>query len=145
MASLDVVATTRAPSLLANCSANSETPPVPCVTTTEPGLTAPCSTTADHAVSAAQGKAAAVSVETDGGRGASASSAIVTVSRSTPSPGPPSALANFAISGSPAIQLGKKEITTRSPGRTRAHPGPTASTVPAPSEQGTTGRVWRGL
>ena len=40
---------------------------------------------------------------------------------------------------------GKKEITTLSPGRTRAHPGPTASTVPAPSEQGTTGRVWRGF
>ena len=47
-------------------------PPVPCVRTTEPGLTAPCSTTAVHAVSAAQGNVAAVSVETDGGRGASA-------------------------------------------------------------------------
>ena len=145
LASLDVVATTGAPSLFANCTANSETPPVPCVRTTEPGLTAPCSTTAVHAVSAAQGNVAAVSVETDGGRGASADSAIVIASRRTPSPGPPSALVSFAISGSPAIQPGKKEITTLSPGLTRAHPGPTASTVPAPSEQGTTGRFWRGL
>jgi len=62
---------------LANCSANSETPPVPCVTTTEPGLIAPCSTTADHAVSAAQGKVAAASVEREGGRGTSADSAIL--------------------------------------------------------------------
>jgi hypothetical protein len=74
----------------------------------------------------AQGNVAAVSVETDGGKGASADSAIVIVSRRTPSPGPPSALVSFAISGSPAIQPAKKEITALSPGRTRAHPGPIA-------------------
>jgi hypothetical protein len=102
----------------------------------------------DHsrqAVSAAEGRVAAASVEREGGRETSADSAIVTASRTTPSPAPPSVLASFAISGSPAIQPGKNEMTTRSLGLTHAHPGPTASTVPARSEQGTTGRLWRGL
>ena len=43
-----------APSMRANCSANSDTPPVPCVTTTSPGLN-PAPTIALHAVTAAQG------------------------------------------------------------------------------------------
>jgi hypothetical protein len=52
---------TRAPHILANWRANKETPPVPWVRITSPGLTAPTLTTAPQAVSAAQGKVAASS------------------------------------------------------------------------------------
>src|ERR1700733_13624967 len=129
LAALDVVATTRAPSILANCSANSETPPVPCVTTTDPGPTPRCATTADQAVRAAQGKVEPTSVEMPGGRRTSACSEITMLCCKTPSPPgpPPSAVASLAISGAPAIQPGKKWITTESPTSTLSQPAPVAS------------------
>ena len=36
-------------------------------------------------------------------------------------------------------------MTTELPTLTLPQPGPTASTVPAPSEHGTIGSFWRGL
>src|SRR5260370_40959621 len=109
LASLEVVAMTRAPSILANCNANSDTPPVPCVSTVEPGLTALYSTTAAQAVSAAQGKVAAASADKAPGRRSSAASETTSVCCTAPSPpGPPSAVASLTMSGVPAIQPGKK-------------------------------------
>src|SRR5271170_3899590 len=147
LASLEVVATTRAPSILANCSANSETPPVPCVTTTDPGPTPPWTTTADQAVRAAQGKVEPNSVEMPGGRRTSAGSEITTVCCKTPSPPgpPPSAVASLIMSGAPAIQPEKNAITTESPTLTLSQPAPVASITPAPSVHGTMGSFWRGL
>ncbi len=56
LASLDEVAITRAPNILANCSAKIDTPPVPCTSTVSPAMRRPCSTSACHAVTPAQGK-----------------------------------------------------------------------------------------
>ena len=58
-ASLDEVAITRAPIIFANCSANSDTPPVPWVRMVWPGRVLPSLTTALQAVSPAQGREAA--------------------------------------------------------------------------------------
>ena len=52
---------TRAPAALANCSAKTETPPVPCVSTQSPGLIFASTISARQAVSAAQGSVAASS------------------------------------------------------------------------------------
>jgi len=54
LAWLDEVAMTVAPAALANCSANSETPPVPWTSTVAPGLTCPSVITARQAVTPAQ-------------------------------------------------------------------------------------------
>ena len=51
----------RAPCILANCRANSETPPVPCSATTSPAFTCPRHTSAFQAVTAAHGSVAASS------------------------------------------------------------------------------------
>ena len=52
---------TVAPCIFAICRAKSETPPVPCTRTVWPARRWPCSTSAFHAVSAAQGSVAASS------------------------------------------------------------------------------------
>ena len=58
----DVVTTTVAPRAFASCTAKSETPPVPSVTTTSPAATQPTSSEL-HAVVAAQGNVAACASE----------------------------------------------------------------------------------
>lgn len=62
-ASLLVVAITRPPNALANCSANSETPPDPSVRTLSPDRSPRPPVRAFHAVTAAHGSAAASSNE----------------------------------------------------------------------------------
>ncbi len=85
---------TRAPHILANCSANSETPPVPWVSTVCPGLMSPSLTTALQAVRPAQGSAAAsMSLRWSGVR-TSACAGNTRYSVSTPSTLPPSARAS---------------------------------------------------
>jgi len=60
---LDVVAITRAPNILANCTAKIETPPVHCVNTVQPARIGAPSVSADHAVRAAHGSVEASSNE----------------------------------------------------------------------------------
>ena len=50
---------TRAPAAFANCSANSDTPPVPWTSTVSPGFTCPYVTRPRHAVTPAQVSVAA--------------------------------------------------------------------------------------
>jgi len=59
LASDELVAITRAPAALANCNANTETPPLPCTSTVEPGCVTPSTNSARHAVSPAQVSVAA--------------------------------------------------------------------------------------
>ncbi len=80
---------TWAPASLANCSPNSDTPPVPCTTTTSPGFTSP-SSNADQAVRAAIGRAAASTSLRWGGVATASSAGTTTYSCSTPDRGAPS-------------------------------------------------------
>jgi hypothetical protein len=57
-------------------------------------------------------------------------------SRPAPGIGEPSDELSFSRVGGPQIQFWKNRVATRSPGWTRVTPGPTASTIPQPSEKG---------
>jgi hypothetical protein len=59
----ELVAMTRAPAALANWSANTETPPLPCTSTVSPGLMALSTNSARHAVSPAHVSVAASAAE----------------------------------------------------------------------------------
>ena len=102
-ASLLDVAITRAPAILANWCAKIETPPVPSTRTDCPGRTIPDRTNACHAVTPAQGKAAALERKCrKNGPGHRRSGE--TCSASMPSIDPPSADAALSSSGFPASQ-----------------------------------------
>jgi hypothetical protein len=119
-ASLLEVMITRAPISFANWSAKSDTPPVPCVSTTSPGLTAPLTARAFQAVTAAQGKVAACSSVRCSGTRTSPSSCSATNSANMPSISPPSAVRALAGVSSPSSQPCMKQPATRSPRFTRA-------------------------
>ena len=55
LSAVEVVAITRAPSTLANCSAKTETPPEPCVRTVSPAVTRRWPVSATQAVTAVRG------------------------------------------------------------------------------------------
>src|SRR5439155_23850810 len=105
-ASLLDVAMTRAPSSFANCTANTDTPPVPCVSTTSPALTPPSLTSACQAVTAAQGSVAASSSLRWSGTCTTPSAGSTTYSANMPGPPPPSADFALASLGSPSIHAG---------------------------------------
>ena len=74
---------------MANWSANSATPPVPCTSTASPGFTPP-SASVVHAVTAAMGSVAASTSLRCSGAATASSAGTATYSRSTPGNGPPS-------------------------------------------------------
>src|SRR4051812_12554590 len=125
---------TRAPRSLANCAANSDTPPVPKVTTVSPARTPD---SAFHAVTPAQGSVAASANDRCRGIGTSALCGSTTNSASMPSSEPPS-WGRCSGPNGPSSQLGNKPAVTRSPTRACRTPGPSATTSPAPSDTGTT-------
>jgi len=63
LSSDELVAITRAPAALANCSAKIDTPPDPCTSTVEPGRIASSTNSARQAVSPAQVSVAASAAE----------------------------------------------------------------------------------
>src|ERR1700694_24193 len=132
-AALRTVVITRAPRSLASWSANTATPPGPCVSTVSPART-PAS--ADHAVTATQGSVAASSKVRCRGASESASAPTTLYSASQPSWSEPY-VSRLGARG-PPYQLRKKALTTRSPTLTRVTPEPTAATAPAASDIGIT-------
>src|ERR1700681_1093743 len=119
--SLDDVMTTCTPIACASCSPKVETPPVPCRRTVRPAISLPCSTSACHAVTPAQGSVAPSSSERCAGAFTTPSSSNTTNSASIPSMLPPSAFACTFGGGSPPDQRWKKQPATLSPTLTRLH------------------------
>src|SRR3954469_3604529 len=143
--SLLEVMMTRSPAALASCSANTETPPVPCSRTVSPGTGRECSNSACQAVTPAQGKAAPCSSVSEGGTATNPSSEKILYSLSTPLMDPPKADANLSRLIGPSIHFCMKQPATRSSFRQRVTSGPIASTRPTPSESGIMGRFNLGL
>jgi hypothetical protein len=117
------------------------TPPVPCVTTVSPGFKAriPCPYSAFQAVRAAQLNVLACFKSRLAGTATRPSSPKTPYWRNVPSSIPPSACSRSAVVHVPARRVWKKRVTTLSPTWKRLTREPTASTIPAPSEPGTTG------
>ncbi|KEG39196.1 hypothetical protein DJ64_16560 [Streptomyces griseorubens] len=121
---------TRAQAARASWSANSETPPHPWTRTVTPG---PTPSSAEYAVTVAQGRVAAVEML---GLGHQPLFVDGDVFGQPPVEVGVVVLAGCAL-GVPPNQRGLKEFTTRSPALNRVAPGPVASMTPAASDSGT--------
>jgi hypothetical protein len=106
-----------------------------------PALICPVSTTAFHAVSAAQGSVAASSKLKLPGILIAPVSWSSAYSASTPSTMPPSELRDASAGIRPPVQFTKKVLVTRSPGLNCITPSPAATTSPAPSDNGISGNL----
>ena len=147
-AGVDVVARTRpAPSSRATWIDAVETPdPAACTRIVSPGRSAARSASMCHAVRVTRGNAAPASKETDAGRASAFRSGTTTCVAQVPSrvsPRIPYHRQRWSFPDAHAWQAphdrpGARH--TRSPAFLEATPGPTASTTPAPSQPGTSGR-----
>lgn len=122
------------------CRAKMLTPPVPWVRTVSPGFKALDSRPYRpfHAVKAAQGSALACLKSRLEGIGTRACSSNAPYWRNVPSRTPPNPVPSDAALIGPAMWAVLKRVTTLSPGLNRVTREPTDSTVPAPSDPGTT-------
>ena len=107
---------TVAPAALASCRAKMETPPVPWVRTTSPGLIRASTIRARQAVRAAQGRVAASAKDQPAGICVKARTGMATYSAAKPSAWSPGTPSRRSRTGPPVCQLGKKVDRTRSPG-----------------------------
>ena len=126
-----------APAALASCTANIDTPPVPWVSTTSPGLIWASTISARQAVSAAQGRVAAWVSDQPLGRRVKALAGMATYSAAKPSTWSPGTPISRSSCGRPATQPGKNVDSTWSPSLKAVTPSPTPTTSPAPSDIGT--------
>ena len=139
------VAMTRAPAKRENCKPNSETPPVPRISTVSPGFIPPSVISACQAVTPAQGSVAASSSVRCSGTWTTPSSCSTTYSASIPSAWAPRLVRALSSLISPLSHFCMKMPATPSPIFTRLTPAPTATTLPTPSERGTKGKRCLGL
>ena len=106
------MAITVAPAALASCTAKIDTPPVPWVRTTSPGLIRASTMRARQAVRAAQGKVAASANDHPFGKRVKAAAGMATYSAAKPSAWSPGTPVSRGSAGPPAGQFGKKVDST---------------------------------
>lgn len=135
-----VVAMTVAPAATANCRAKMLTPPVPCVKTQSPGFRGFGPYKAFHAVNAAHESVEASGKLRFSGIRTRPLSSNTPCFRNAPSFAPPRPVWMILGVKDPARWPWLKRVQTLSPGWKLETRGPTASTVPAPSDVGMTGR-----